>query len=85
MLHHCRLWRDLEVGDVGTKRQGTTWVRERLGPAWHDLIDRAWATRTDPATSSRTPADPDDYARTIAFVRLVMDRFDQADAGLSRA
>ena len=60
---------------MGTKRQGTTWVRERLDPAWHDLIDRAWATRTDPAASSRTPADADDYARTVAFVRLVMDRF----------
>jgi hypothetical protein len=81
VLHHCRLWRDLETGSVGTKRQGTAWVKERIDASWHDLIDRAWLTRHDPATSVRTPADPDDYARTLAFVRLVWARFDAHEPG----
>jgi hypothetical protein len=82
VLHHCRLWRDIETGTVGTKRQGTAWVKERIEPPWLDLIERAWPTRHDPATSVRTPADADDFARTLDFVRLVVSRFDDREPGV---
>ena len=83
-LHHCRAWCDLESGTLGSKQRGAAWAKERLGPAWHGLIDRAFDTRPDPAVSSRTPADPDDYARTLELVAHVIDaaRTFAASAGI---
>ena len=66
-LSYCRVWCDLTTGVLGSKRRGAEWAKERLDPSWADLIDRAWSTRPDPATSARTPADPDDYERTLAL------------------
>ena len=74
VLTYCRLWCDLTTGTVGSKRRAAEWTKVRIDPGWHDLIDRAWETRPDPATSVRTPADPDDYARTLEFLRLILDR-----------
>jgi len=72
-LNYCRMWRDLTDGTVGSKRRGAEWAKARLGPRWVDLIDRAWATRPDPAASVRTPADEEDYARTLELLRMVLD------------
>ena len=72
VLQSCRMWCDVETGTVGSKPRGTAWAKERLDPRWHDLIDRAWATRTDPAVSVRTPADAADLARTLDFVRPIL-------------
>jgi hypothetical protein len=74
VLSYCRMWRDSVVGDVGSKRAGAAWAAAQLGPGWTDLIDRAWTTRPDPATSVRTPADASDFVRTLELVHLVMER-----------
>lgn len=73
-LNFCRMWCDMTQGTVGSKRRGAEWAKSRLDPAWHDLIDRAWDTRPVPEVSVRTPADPEDWARTLELVALVIER-----------
>ncbi|HZH97449.1 MAG TPA: aminoglycoside adenylyltransferase domain-containing protein, partial [Fimbriimonadaceae bacterium] len=48
---------------------GATVGGEEVG----ELIDRAWTTRPDPYTSSRTPADAADFSLTLALVEAVTD------------
>jgi len=71
VLSFCRMLRDLIVGDTGSKRAGAEWAKANLDPGWRDLIDRTWATRPVPEVSVRTPADPQDFARTLEFVRYI--------------
>ena len=66
MLH------DLHTGAIGSKRSGAEWAKGRLDPTQSDLIDRAWAGRPNPATSSRELADPADLARTLEFIKMVL-------------
>ncbi|MEM6334491.1 MAG: aminoglycoside adenylyltransferase domain-containing protein [Planctomycetota bacterium] len=68
VLNYCRVWHDLVTG-----RAGTEWAKTQLDPQHHALIDRAWATRSDPYTSSRTPADPDDYAASLRLMRHITE------------
>ena len=77
MLHYCRMLHDYRQGAPGSKRAGAEWAKATLDPAWAPLIDRAWATRPDPARSVRTPADPADFAATLAFLRTVLAELDQ--------
>ena len=62
---------DRACGMINSKRTAAAWAGQNLDPQWHDLFDRAWAGRPDPARSVRTPADPGDFARTLEFVRYV--------------
>ena len=41
VLNYCRAWCDLATGTVGSKRRGAGWAKERVTPAWAELIDRA--------------------------------------------
>ena len=72
VLNFARMLHDLHTGQPGSKRAGAEWAKANLDPCWHDLIDRAWSGRPDPATSVRQPADPADFARTLAFLRLIL-------------
>ena len=72
LLSYCRMLHDLINERPGSKLAGATWAKTHFDPAWHGLIDRAWDTRPDPATSVRTRPDPADFAATLDFVRLVM-------------
>lgn len=72
LLSYCRMLHDLHTGYPGSKREGAQWTKARMGPPWSALIDRAWATRPDPARSVRTPADPKDFEQTLRFVELVI-------------
>lgn len=69
---YCRMLHDLIRGQPGSKRAGTEWAKRVLDTRWHDLIDRSWAGRIDPARSVRRPADAQDYEQTLQFVRDVM-------------
>ena len=80
VLNYCRKWCDLSTGTVGSKRRGTEWAKARLDASWTDLIDRAWSTRPDPARSSREPADPHEYKRTLELLALIMEA-SKADYG----
>ena len=80
MLNFARMLHDLQAGSINSKRTAAEWAKRTLDPSWHDLFDRAWAGRPDPARSVRTPADPDDFARTLEFVRYVMDEAEDTPA-----
>jgi predicted nucleotidyltransferase len=72
VLSYCRMLHDLHTGVIGSKRSGAAWTKRRVDPSWHDLIDRAWAGRPNPAVSSREPANPGDLARTLEFIRVIL-------------
>jgi hypothetical protein len=74
VLSYCRMLHGLQVGAVGSKAEGAEWAKQNLPPEWHGLIDRAWTCRPDPEASSRTPADPEDFAATLAFVRFAIEQ-----------
>jgi hypothetical protein len=74
VLNYCRMLHDLHAGTVGSKRTGAEWAKKSLDASWVGLIDRAWAGRPNPAKSVRESADPQDFARTLEFVRYVMDK-----------
>ena len=71
VLSYCRMLHDLRAGSIGSKRTGAEWAKVTLDPSWAGLIDRAWLTRPNPAVSVRQPPDPEDFARTLEFVRYV--------------
>ena len=75
MLH------DLIHGTTSSKRTGAEWAKAKLDPIWRELIDRSWNGRPDPARSVRQRADPDDYARTLDFVRYIMNESQQYAPG----
>lgn len=74
LLSYCRMLHALEFGEIASKKVCAEWAKGTIDPSWSDLIDRAWATRPDPARSVRETADPDDYARTLQFVRDCLEK-----------
>jgi hypothetical protein len=88
VLSYCRMLHDLHRGCTGSKRAGADWAKASLDPAWRGLIDRAWSCRPDPARSVRERPDPQDFERTLAFVRTIIGesrRFAEANPGLLAA
>jgi RimJ/RimL family protein N-acetyltransferase len=73
VLSYCRMPHDLHTGRVGSKREGAEWAKATLDPSWSGLIDRAWDTRPNPALSVRQPADPEEFERTLEFVRHMIE------------
>jgi len=72
VLSYCRMLHDLKNGTNGSKRSGAEWVKKNLNPAWIGLIDRTWGGRPNPEKSIRQPADPEDFAATLKFVKYIM-------------
>jgi hypothetical protein len=72
VLHYCRTLHDLVRGTCGSKPAGAAWAKANLDPSWTGLIDRTWAGRPNPAVSVRTPADPKELERTLAFIEYAM-------------
>jgi len=72
VLGYCRMLHDLQTGRVQSKRAGAEWAKATLDPSWAGLIDRAWDGRPNPAFSVRQPADPEEFERTLEFVRYVI-------------
>ncbi len=68
VLSYCRMLHDLFRGFPGSKRAGAEWAKANLSPTFSELIDRAWATRPNPAVSVRQRADPQDFKETLEFV-----------------
>jgi hypothetical protein len=69
VLSYCRMLHSLQTGEVRSKRAGAEWAKAALNPSWARLIERAWDTRPSPEVSVRQPADPDEYASTLEFIR----------------
>jgi predicted nucleotidyltransferase len=72
ILNYCRMMHDLVNGRPGSKVAGAEWAKTTLDPAWSALVDRAWATRPNPAVAVREPADPTDFESTLQFVKYVI-------------
>lgn len=72
VLSYCRMLHALHTGAVGSKLAGAEWAKATLDPAWAGLIDRTWDGRPNPALSSRQPADPAEFERTLEFVRYAI-------------
>lgn len=72
VLSYCRMLYSLHTGEVRSKRAGAEWAKANLNPSWAGLIDRAWETRPNPEVSVRQPADPQEMARTLEFVRDII-------------
>ena len=72
ILNYCRMMHDLVNGRPGSKVAGAEWAKTTLDPAWSALIDRAWASRPNPAVAVREPADPTDFESTLQFVKYVI-------------
>ncbi|HVL38621.1 MAG TPA: aminoglycoside adenylyltransferase domain-containing protein [Fimbriimonadaceae bacterium] len=75
----CRVLHTVETGYVHSKRASARWALERLPQTWHGLLERAWATRPDPATSVQAEADPTDFAATLALVKWCLNRLTRAE------
>ncbi len=74
VLSYCRMLHDLYRGYPGSKREGAEWAKAVLDPAWSGLIDGTWEGRPDPAQKVKQPADPEDFEKTLRFVKYVMDQ-----------
>jgi hypothetical protein len=82
VLSYCRMLHDLQHGAIGSKREGAEWAKTHWGAEWHDLIDRAWGGRPNPALAVTEPADPDDLRRTVDLVEAALDEARQLMASL---
>jgi predicted nucleotidyltransferase len=69
VLSYCRMLHTLAIGRVGSKPAAAAWALANLDPKWAGLIRRAQAQRGAPEITSREPADPADFARTLDFIR----------------
>lgn len=74
VLSYCRMLYTIELGSVVSKPVAARWALATLGDEWRRLIDRAVATREDPAGRSRQRADRDDLAQTHRFIQAVVRR-----------
>ena len=74
VLSYCRMLHTLETGRVVSKPAGARWAKSALDPQWAGLIERAWAERPYPSLKIRQKADPDDFKRTLDFIRYALDR-----------
>jgi hypothetical protein len=72
-LNFARMLHDLHTGRPGSKRSGADWAGENLDPTWIPLLESTWEGRPHPEVKVRTPADPEEFARTLSFVRYVME------------
>src|SRR5438067_2158830 len=70
LRNYCRMLHARGRGYPGSKREGAEWAKSAFKSSWSPLIDRAWATRPDPARQAREPADDEDFKQTLAFVEL---------------
>lgn len=49
--------------------------------AWAELIDRAWATQVDIASTWNLPADPAGYRMTLDFLAWLLARWEAGYGG----
>jgi predicted nucleotidyltransferase len=72
VITFCRMLHTLETGRVASKPASVRWGQGALDPQWRDLLQRAWDERPNPTLKIRTPADPAEVERTIAFLRYAL-------------
>ncbi len=73
VVSYCRMLHTLETGKLWSKPTSVRWAIKTLDPRWFGLIERAWANRTNPSSTCRQPADPEEVKNTIAFIRYAIE------------
>jgi len=73
----ARMLCTLGTGEVRSKPASVEWALANLDAEWHGLIERAWTAREQqfrgagsPEMNAATPADPEEVASTLEFVRF---------------
>jgi hypothetical protein len=74
VLTYCRLLHTLATGTCASKPAAAAWAQQHVDRRWRDLIRRAVDDRSDPSLRYRTPADPDEVAQTLEFIRYAIDK-----------
>ncbi|MBI4928698.1 MAG: DUF4111 domain-containing protein [Anaerolineae bacterium] len=69
----CRMAYTLQNAAVVSKPGAARWAQAALNPAWRALIQRAADQRPYLATRMGQPADPQDFTRTLDFIRYILD------------
>lgn len=72
VLSYCRMLHTLASGQVLSKPAGAAWAQANLEERWHDLIRRAWADRPNPSQKVGLPAEPEEVAATLDFIRYAL-------------
>ena len=68
VVSYCRMLHTLATGEITSKPAAVRWALAHLDPAWHGLIQRAWADRPDPGVKVLTAANPADVASTHRYI-----------------
>lgn len=71
VLNFSRMLHDLRNGYPGSKLAGAEWAVTHLDPRWAGLIERCWVGRQHSMNHVRYAADPEEWERTLAFLRYV--------------
>ena len=74
VLSYCRMLHTLHTGTIESKPAGARWAMQALDQRWAGLIERAWGERQDQYAKVHLPADPDEVARTRAFVAYALEQ-----------
>jgi predicted nucleotidyltransferase len=69
VLTICRILYTYEHGEIVSKPEAATWVKQNLKKEWIGLIDRAWAGRQIPGMQ----ALPEDINGTQDFIRYALE------------
>jgi hypothetical protein len=72
VVFYCRMMHTLACGEVASKKAGAQWARSQLDPHWRGLIDRAEASWQLPMDVKLGPADRDEVAATLDFIRYAI-------------
>ena len=69
---YCRMLHTLTTGKIYSKPDAVSWAQATLDRKWHDLIQAAWQKRPNQYLYASPPANPDEVARTIEFIRYAL-------------
>jgi len=83
VLMYCRMLHTLATGEVRSKPEGAAWAKGALDADWVDLIEDALSARPNQYEKCHQPSDPEQAARTKAFIRYALKEA-QARCEMSR-
>lgn len=74
VLGYCRMLHTLATGTIVSKPAAAAWAQRSLDGRWAKLIQGAIDDRPEPSLRFRTPADPEDVAQTLEFIRYAIEQ-----------
>jgi predicted nucleotidyltransferase len=74
VLSYCRMLQTLETGKILSKRAAVEWAADNIEPHWQELIQKAWAARSNGWQNVHATAALDDVRQTREFIRYAIER-----------